>query len=279
MSSLRILAVIRTLERVKHRSDWPDAPAAAAAHLNTIEVEVSQLAALLQPVSAAKLLVDHELWASLASAVVSIARDRRSCRLAAKDLADLVQEHCPERDLAFWASPYVRPPQIMGLLRQAMQFKNPAYPQEGTELPELRKMIEKEGVIFWREDADPAEEQRLVDTRWLDAHADIRRWVTDPWAGGRRCRFCGLIENYRVNALLSVDPERRNGMQMIGDTVVLQVGSALTHHRCRDRWVEWTAIAARYGTQEGAQAADKAAGRKSRYEQVQASAQALEAPK
>lgn len=279
MSSLRILAVIRTLERVMHRSDWPDAPAAAADHINTIEAQVEQLAALLHPVSAAKLLVGRELWASLASAVVSIARDRRSCRLAAKDLADLVQEHCPEQDLAFWAGTFMRPPQIMGLLRVAMQLKNPSRPEEGTELPELRKMIETEGVIFWREDADPAEEQRLVDTRWLDAHADIRRWVTDPWPGGRRCRFCGLIENHRVNALLSVNPERRNGMQMIGDTVVLQVGSALTHDRCRDRWVEWTAIAARYATQEAAQAGDKAAGRKSRYEQVQASARTLEAPK
>lgn len=266
LNSLRVLALIRKFERIPTSVDLlydrPEALAPAMAHLEQIEASTEAFIAALQPgAGPVKLIEGAELWQSLATAIVAIARERRSGRFSAKDLKDLVENHAPARDLAFWVKQFAG--RVQGLLR---------------EVAELRKLIEAEGVLFWEYPGDPDHEWRIVDTRWFTAHADIRRWVTKPWPGGRTCRFCGCQESERVNALELVDVERRNGLQMIGDTVVLQVGGALTHDPCRKYWINWCSIAAKYSSHAQAQAADKAAGRVSRYEKVVNTSALLEAP-
>jgi hypothetical protein len=259
MSSTIARDVILTLQRNLHRLDFPDVAPAALATINAMREMSERLATLLQPVSQAKRLEGRALWESLAQAIIAIARKKRGVRLTPKDLKDLVENFCPEPDLAFWLTQY--PPAIVGLL---------------ANVPELRKLIEARGVMFWTNWQD--EEWRIVDSRWLVAHADIRRWVLTEWAGGRRCRFCGCQENPRVPALESVNPTRRNGVQMIGDTVVMQTGGVLTHEPCRKHWLSWTAIAAQYSSHEEAAAADKAAGRESRWEKFEVVSARLEAP-
>jgi hypothetical protein len=254
MSSARVLVVTRKLDRARHLVDLlfdrPETLAPALVHLEAIESASEAFIAALQPgAGPVKLLEAPELWESLATAIVAIARARRSARLNATDLKDLVENHAPARDLAFWVKQY--PGRVVGLLRN---------------VPEIRKLVEPYAVLFWEMWED--EQWRIVDSHWLESHADIRRWVTDPWPGGRYCRFCACQENPHVNALLSVEVERRNGLQMIGDTVVLQVGGALTHDPCRPFWIQWCAIAAKYPTQEAAEEADKIAGRESRYAKV-----------
>lgn len=258
MSSAIAREVILTLQRNQHRLDFPEVPPQAIEHIKTMRDLAQQIAKLLQPTSQAKRLEGRALWESLAHAIIGIAREKRGIRLTPKDLKDLVEDHCCELDLAFWLAQY--PPAIAGLLRHE---------------PQVRTLIEARGVLFW--DMWQDEQWRIVDSRWLEAHADIRRWVLTEWAGGRRCRFCACSENPRVPALQSVDPERRNGLQMMGETVVLQVGGVLTHNACRKYWIAWTAIAAKYQSHEEAEAADKAAGRESRWEPL-VEATALEAP-
>lgn len=250
--------VMRTLQLNLYRMDFPDTPSAVRERLEAMRDLSQQIEKLLQPTSQVKLIEGRALWESLAQAVVAIAQERRGVRLTAKDLKDLVVNHCPEPDLAFWAAS--SPGRAVGLLRSE---------------PQVRKLVEARGVMFWDRWED--EQWRIVDSRWLVAHADIRRWVLTKWAGGRRCRFCNASENPRVAVLVSVNPEQRNGVQMIGETVVLQVGAALTHDACRKHWVAWTGIAAKYATDREAAAADRAAGRESRWDPLVERA-ALEAP-
>ena len=244
--------VILILQRNLYRLDFPDVPPAALENMKTMRGLAEEMAKLLHPISQAKLIEGRELWDSLTHAVVAIAKAKRAVRLNAKDLKDLIENHCPEPHMAFWLEQSVGA--AVGLLRYE---------------PQVRKLIEAQAVLFWDMDDD---EWRVINTRWLEAHADIRRWVTEPWAGGRRCRFCGCIENPHVNSLLSVDIERRNGVQMAGDTVVLQVGGAVTHDPCRKHWIAWCAIAAKYSSQAQAEEADKAAGRVSRYQKIKEAA-------
>jgi hypothetical protein len=271
----RLQDLIRRLDRLKHRCDpslnRQEIIAVITARIDGIELHVTAIDEALKPPKTEKLLQGRELWESLAIAVVGIARGRRSVRLNAADLKDLVLKHCPRYDLPFWAAQSAAAP--VGLLRH-----------EGWErivengirkVSELRQLIEREGVLFW--DMWEDSELRIVDSRWLEAHADIRRWVLTEWGGGRRCRFCACRENPHTNALLSVSPERRNGVQMIGDVVVLQTGGALTHDRCRRFWIEWCAIAAKYPSQQEAEAADLAAGRESQWDSF-VETSALEAP-
>jgi hypothetical protein len=226
MSSVRVRAVIRALERVVHPidllTDRPEVLEPALARLDALEASATAFVAALQPgAGPVKLLDGPELWQSLASAIVSIARARRSGRFTGKDLKDLVENHAPARDLAFWAAQY--PGRVVGLLSESQRLRGHTNSAQDSKLPQLRRLIEDQGVAFWDEDLD--QQWRLVDTRWLTAHADIRRWVTDPFPGGRHCRFCGMLENPRVDALHSVELERRVGLTMVGDVVALPIGS------------------------------------------------------
>jgi hypothetical protein len=217
---------------------------AAAGHFAAIEEHAKQLEALLQPgVGATPLLEGRELYGSLIAAIVSMARARRSGRYTAAELKDLVVNYCPKPDMGFWHAALAG--RAVGLLRD--------YPDD------VVKPIERQGVLVWRRWED--EGIRVVDTLWLTSHADIRRWITDPWPGGRRCRFCAMEESDRINALLPAEYARRpSGVAMVGDTVVLAAGG-VTHPECAPFWLKWLEIAGSYASQEEAEAADTAAER------------------
>jgi hypothetical protein len=50
--------------------------------------------------------------------------------------------------------------------------------------------------------------------------------------------------------------------------ILAPVDSVLVHEPCRVHWLAWTALAARYATQEEATAADRKAGRRPRYGEI-----------
>jgi hypothetical protein len=208
-------------------------------------------------------------WPSLVAAVVAIARAGIGVRLSATDLWEEIVLRAPE-----WS---VRQPgSIWGLL----EFEGwERIVENGVrQVGELRRLIEAEGVDFWSEEVD--RRFRVIDTRWLSSHADAFRWVVGPWGGGRRCRFCAMVESPMVDALVPVELERRHGRTMLNGVAVLDsAGYALTHERCRPHWLALLTEIAPYHSLEEAIAADKAAGRKSRFGGMQASALPLEAPK
>ncbi|MGH8200321.1 MAG: hypothetical protein ACREVO_08140 [Steroidobacteraceae bacterium] len=207
-------------------------------------------------------------WPSLVAAVVAVARADVGVKLSATDIWEEVVQRAPE-----WS---VRQPQsIWGLL----EFEGWERENGVRQVGDLRRMIEAEGIEFWSEEVD--RRFRLVDTRWLSSHADAFRWVVGPWGGGGRCRFCAMTESPMVSALVSVELERRHGHTMHNGVVVLDAAAyALTHARCRAYWLQLLTTIAPYRNVEEAQAADKAAGRKSRFGgDVHASALPLEAPK
>jgi hypothetical protein len=218
----------------------------AARLFEGIEESVKALTAALRPgASLVKWLQGDELWASLVATVVALVRDKGSERYLLRDLRDLVIDYSPERDLAFWHT------QRAGLIHGLLAFE-----------PDVQKGLAAEGVLAWEEELD--REWRIVNTRWLEAHAEIRKWVTLQWPGGRICRFCGITENPHLNTLIPVQLERRGGLTRIGDIVALPAGGTLTHDQCRPFWLQWLELASSYATPEAAEAADAAAGRPSR---------------
>lgn len=216
-------------------------------------------------------MISAEETEGLAAAVISIARTRAAAVHKGEDLFDLVRSHWPvnlRKEL----------PQYSGWVIGQLRFEGwERVTSNGVrEVSELRRLIESAGVLFWDHFQD--ERWRIVDSNWLEAHAHIRSWVLDPWAGGRRCRFCGALENESFDALQPVEIERRNGTSVVDGRAVLISGSANTHERCRPHWLTWVVIASQYSSHEAAQKADQAAGRLSRHERlVQTPALKLEA--
>jgi hypothetical protein len=197
----------------------------------------------------------------LAAAVIAIARTRVAAVYKAEDLFDLIRVHWPanlRKELPQYSG------RIVGLLRYEGWER--IVTNGVREVSELRRLIESNGVLFWDHYED--DRWRIVDTNWLQMHAEIRRWVLDPWSGGRRCRFCGCLENPSFNSLQPVEIERRNGTSMIGDRSVLVSGSVNTHGPCATHWLNWVAIASQYPNQEAAQSADQEAGRRSRHSRL-----------
>jgi hypothetical protein len=265
MNSHRMNALIRSLQGMANRIDpstnRPEILEAAGVELDALELHAKNMFEALQP-KTDRVLQGRELWESLAIAVVGLARARRSARLNAADLHSLVELHAPGYDVPFWASQ--RAGTAVGLLRFEGWEK---IVENGVrKVSDLRKLVETQGVEFWDNWQDEA--FRIVDSRWLDSHEDIYTWLTDPWAGGRRCRFCAMVENPMVDELHPLEMTRRNGVTKVGDTVVLPISAALLHDRCRPHFVDWLAIRAKYSSIEEAAAADKVAGRTSRYEKV-----------
>jgi hypothetical protein len=208
-------------------------------------------------------------WPSLVAAVVAIAREGIGVRLSATDLWEEVVQRAPE-----WSVRQAH--SIWGIL----EFEGWERVVENgvRQVGDLRRLIEAEGVDFWPEETD--RRFRLVDTQWLSSHADAFRWVVGPWGGGRRCRFCAMAESPMVDSIVPVELERRHGRTMLNGVAVLDsAGHALTHGRCRLPWLELLTRIAPYRSVEDAIAADKAAGRKSRFDGMHASALPLEAPK
>jgi hypothetical protein len=271
------LRLERMLERVRNSLDLlgtrPELAKAAAGDLAEMELRLEALALRLSS-APAKYLDGLEAWKSLAFAVGAMMRGCASQPLlAATDLKELVVKYCPPQDRSSWEA---RAPQsVWGMLEHegAAQIIVNAHVRKS----ELRKLIEDQGILYWSEELD--RRFRLVNTRHLNSHADAFRWIVEPWGGGRRCRFCGMVESGAVNALFPVELDRRNGRVMIDGMVVLDAGaSALTHDRCRPLWIEAVATASKYRSLAEAQAADKAAGRTTRFgEPVQTPAPARKA--
>lgn len=227
----RVRTVGRTLERLIGPIDSlvnePDALAQADNHLKQIEESTKAFQLALQPTRKAPLLEDAEMWVSLASAVIAIARERRGARLTAKDLKDLVDNHCPRKHLAFWVAQY--PGRVVGLLRSE---------------PEVMKVITAGEVLCWERWED--EQWRIVNARTPSPEA-VYAWVMGVRdRPGRRCALCGMEENDQVQTLLPPEFERRpNGVQTINGVVVLRPG-VNTHPECANLWMQWLGIAAAY---------------------------------
>lgn len=251
-----MLTLIRTLQQLANRIDpsinRPEINEATSVELDALELHAKTMLEALQP-KAGKRLDGLQLWESLAIAIHHFTTTKRSARLSAADLWDLVKQNCPAYDVdcdGGWAERGAGA--VIGLLQSE---------------PAVRKLIEGRGILFWDRWEDS--QFRFVDPKWLDSHEDIYRWLTNLWAGGRRCRFCAMVENPMVDELQPIELERRHGVTKIGDMVVLASGSrALTHDRCRPHFIKWLAIAARYSNQAQAEEADKVAGRVSRFEKV-----------
>jgi hypothetical protein len=249
---------------------------AIAEDLAEIEAKVEAIATRMT--SAPKKHLDGpEAWKSLAYAVVAMVRTRHALRVNAEDLKELVTEFCPPQDRASWRSRGSG--EIWGLLEfegadetvgQLVGGGTIVNSDGRKRVGAVRELIDPEGVIFWPEERD--RHFRIIDTRWLHSHADMFRWVVEPWPGGRRCRFCGMEESPVVDALHPVELERRHGHTTVNGTVVLDAGaSAFTHLRCREHWLRVLTTIAPYNSLAQAQAADKAAAR------VQTSSGLLEA--
>ena len=154
--------------------------------------------------------------------------------------------NCPEADIAFWTAQSAN--LIAGLV--AEELKNSDH-------------MKAAGVLAFRADPDDGL-IRLVDVSTATAHSDIYRRVTDRWVGGKRCRLCAIAEPPDSMELQAVDPEQRNGYNLVNGVQQLQPGVVHTHRPCREHWLRWLQIAQSYPSLEAAQAADLKAGRVSR---------------
>jgi hypothetical protein len=205
---------------------------------------------------------------SLAATIVKIARKERSTRLSRRDLFDLVKRDCPPDHKAHWQGPHCSSGTVVGLLQNAGSEKIESVWLDGLnqshvrKVGELRQLIEAEGVLFWSNWRDDGY-WRLVDAKWLTAHRDIHNWLNRQWLGGTRCAFCAMHENPMTNELEPLDVSAG------------RLRSRIVHNRCRSHLLAWYEIAAKYATEEEAAAADKAAGRVSRYEKVERAAAAI----
>lgn len=274
--SSKALQLMRMIERLRNPLDYlgtrPALAKPAAADLAEIEMRLEGLASRLSG-APTKHLDGEEAWKSLAFAVAAMMRERPSLLVPAADLKELVVRYCPPQDRSSWQ---LRSAQsIWGLLEHDGAERIIVNAQVRSS--ELRRLIQEDaGILFWSEEYDRC--VRLVNSHWLDSHADAFRWIVEPWPGGRRCRFCAMLESPGVNALLPVELERRRGRTVIDGMVVLDAGAtALTHDRCRPFWLQALAAASKYRSLEEARAADKAAGRASKFDSVQTSARALKA--
>jgi hypothetical protein len=206
-----------------------------------IEHAVAAGESLVKPLPSKKTLTTAEAMGSLATTLIAIAQDRNGLRRP-DALHALVVRHCPEADREYWAGESER--RVFGLIRHE---------------PDVRKLV-ADVIVEARDDNLVL----LVNTRWLSAHADIRRHITDPWEGGRRCRFCLVTEPPQSLALQPVEPEKRSRLDLVNGVLQLQAATIYTHAVCEPFWRQWLAIAESYPSQEAAEEADKAAGREPR---------------
>lgn len=203
---------------------------------------------------------------SLITALERLARERGAALLPFDSLHSAVVDHAPAQDKVWWHSRV--PGLVCGLLR---------------EEPAIREALGTRGVLVWEGQTRPwqagDELWRIVDTHWLTAHADIRAYVAGPWSGGRRCRFCRVLEESAAHELQPLELEKIHGQPAVeGMTVPFAVGGVLVHGPCREHWLKWLAIASRYKTPREAQAADAAAGREPRAPKPQPPRLMLERP-
>lgn len=223
----------------------------AAAHVAAIGRAVKALEELLMPApTGVRFLQGAERTASLIGALEAGAKARGPGVYPIDSLHSLVVDHAAAEDQAFWD----REPAglIAGLLREDR---------------EVGRQLEARGVLVWEGHGTATragdELWRLVNTQWLEAHEEIRAFVTDLWPGGQRCRFCGAEEPLE-HELQRVDLETRAGVAYINGKAAVSGASVSTHQACRPLWLKWLEIASSYSSQEAAAEADAAAGRSAR---------------
>lgn len=212
--------------------------------LGDIERCNRELLTLVTPKTKNRHLSTQERIASLVAALDALAKSKGGILAKPDTLHSFVCQYAPQADRNYWAGD--RQGEIYGMIRSQ---------------PEVRELLEQSGVLAWVLIED--RRTRLVNTNWLTSHAEIRRFVTDQWPGGRRCRFCRIDEVPATRALVAVDPERRKGYTTVNGVVSLQPGQIHVHAQCTPHWQRWLAIAESYPDQAAAEAADRAAGRAS----------------
>lgn len=209
----------------------PKAAKPVIEHIDRLDAVLGEFEAAvrsaLNPPREGRQLAPQEAVESLAKALTSIARERRTLRVPQDSIYDLVLSEVAEDERPFWKNS--RAGYVGGLVE---------YDQR------LRAMLKIAGVFVWRNAVD--RDVRLVDSRWCTSPEMIHSHVTDTSMIGRRCRLCTMEESGEVSELQPVDPDQRNGFDVINDVYVLKTGSVNTHELCRPVWEQWVDIANRY---------------------------------
>jgi hypothetical protein len=234
-----------------------------------LEHAVEQLKTAIMAKPSTPSLSSAERITTLVDALAALARAKRAALLRLDALHSLLMQYLPAEAARYWAN-------NAGELRGWICDPQPIVPDEAKKTgdacllqraPSARAAVvpdelKSQGVLVWWNTLD--RHVRLIDARWLDAHADIRAHVAKDWEGGRRCRFCEMPEIGTSRELVAVDPEQRSPLGTINGVVVLQPGTVYVHERCAPYWERWRTIAESYKTQEQAAEADRQAGRTSR---------------
>jgi hypothetical protein len=120
------------------------------------------------------------------------------------------------------------------------------------------------GIVTWFVEKD--RQHRLVNTRRLVAHADMRRFIAGRYEGAR-CRLCQLTESDEgsVHLVPAVRSERTSGMAQdaAGRRLHAAASGGLVHTQCAPYWDDWVRDASRYASDAEAEDADRVAGRAS----------------
>lgn len=206
-----------------------------------LEKCASDVVALVTPTNRPRHPSSIERITSLSDALESIARKYGGILCKTDALHSLVAEHAPADTRAYWSGN--REGEIFGWIRQQADVVDVLAPR---------------GILVWTNEAD--RRIRIVNTNWLRAHADIRRFVMERWHG-RRCRFCRIDEIPTSLELEPLAPQKRSGVAFVNGVVQLQVGQVHLHERCMPFWKSWLAVAESYASQEAAEVADREAGR------------------
>lgn len=223
LDRLRPLASLAELNSRGDRA-WPKQLTAIEAAIDKMVSSLDVATATPDPVPA---LTNPQRNASAVQAIATWLRTAGAAILQSDSVHRQIVEHAPEDHRRYWEA---RPPSVViGLVRT-----------------EIAPALESEGILAWL--AEPSDGHiRLVDTRWLTAHADIFQHVNGEWAGGLRCRFCRVTEIGTSNQLHPIPGRKWQA-----------------HRQCLPHWERIASIASRYSTLEEAQAADKQAGRESK---------------
>lgn len=170
-----------------------------------LEKCASDVVALVTPTNRPRHPSNIERITSLSDALESIARKYGGILCKSDALHSLVAEHAPADAREYWSGN--REGEIFGWIRQQAEVVDVLAPR---------------GILVWTNEAD--RRVRIVNTNWLTAHADIRRFVMERWHG-RRCRFCRIDEIPTSLELKPLDPQKRNGVAFVNGVMQLQVGA------------------------------------------------------
>lgn len=235
--------------------------------LAALEAAQQALVTLLVP-TPGKALTTAERITSLIAALTALAHVKRVALLKLDALHSLLIAHFRADVAGYWAN---RAGEIQGWICDPKPTSVIDDGGAGTGLLQrtvserislVAEELRSRGVLVWY--YEPDRHFRLIDTNWLEAHADIRAHVAKEWEGGRRCRFCEMTEIATSPQLVAVDPAKRSVLPTLNGAVVLQTGTIYAHERCIPHWERWRTIAESYKTQEEAAEADRVAGRQSR---------------